>query len=168
MKALAERAFRIMNDLLILFIALNIFNVIIQTIKNIATISCSKFPAALLNSFAYGFHTIVTVYMLCDLPLYLKALVVALCNLVGVYFVKWGEEKARKDKLWKVEATIPHRYSEALIKLAEEQEMSFNYVDIKKYCLFNFYCPTKAESDKVKELLQIYEAKYFVSESKKL
>ena len=133
MKALAERAFRIMSDLLILFIALNIFNVIIQTIKNIATISCSKFPAALLNSFAYGFHTIVTIYMLCDLPLYLKALVVALCNLVGVYFVKWGEEKARKDKLWKVEATIPHRYSEALIKLAEEQEMSFNYVDIKKY-----------------------------------
>ena len=39
---------------------------------------------------------------------------------------------------------------------------------IKKYYLFNFYCPTKAESDKVKELLQIYEAKYFVSESKKL
>ena len=92
--------------LLLIFIGLNIANVIIQTIKSIATVKCGKGVAALVNAVAYGLYTIVTVYLMCELSLGLKALVVALCNLIGVYLVKWAEEKARKDKLWKVEATV--------------------------------------------------------------
>ena len=93
--------------LLTIFICLNIANVIIQTIKSIATVKCGKGVAALVNAIAFGLYTVVTVYMLCDLPLALKAIIVALCNLVGVFVVKWGEEKARKDKMWLVKITIP-------------------------------------------------------------
>ena len=72
-------------ELLFTFIILNIANVIIQTVKSLATVKCSKGVAAVVNAVAYGLYTIVTVYMLCDLELYLKASIVALCNLVGVY-----------------------------------------------------------------------------------
>ena len=84
-----------MNNLLIVFIVLNILNVIIQTVKSIATVKCGKTTAAIVNAIAYGLYTIVTVYMMCELDLWLKAAIVAACNLVGVYVVKLLEEKLK-------------------------------------------------------------------------
>ena len=155
-------------NLLITFLLLNIGNVIIQTIKSIATIKCGKPVAATVNAVAYGLYTIVTVYMLCELPLWWKAGIVALCNLVGVWVVKYFEEKARKDKLWKVEVTIPASQAHWLIDEAEAEKIPFNYIDINKYYLFNFYCATQEDSRKVNVMLKAYDAKYFVSESKNL
>ena len=77
--------------LLILFIVLNVANVIIQTVKSIATIKCGKTVAALVNAVAYGLYTVVVVYTVCDLNLWVKVLVVAVANLIGVYVVKWIE-----------------------------------------------------------------------------
>lgn len=154
-------------ELLIIFVILNIVNVIIQTVKSIATIKCGKGMAALVNAVAYGLYTVVVVYTVCDLPLWLKVLVVGVCNLVGVFFVKWGEEKARKDKLWKIEATIPHEWTNAVH--FDLKDIPHNYVEnVGKYTLFNFYCATQKESAKVRDILSQYEVKYFVSESKSL
>lgn len=159
-------------QLLLIFITLNILNVVIQTIKNLVTIKCGKGIAAIVNAIAFGLYTVVTVYMMCELPLAWKAIIVALCNLVGVYVVKWFEEKARKDKLWKVEATI-HNYGtdpdwdDCIIAL-KDAGIPFNYIDIQKYILINCYCATQAESAKVKQILDQHNAKYFVSESKNL
>ena len=160
------------SKLLLVFIVLNIANVIIQTVKSIATVKCGKGMAALINALAYGLYTIVTVYLMCELDLYLKAGIVAVCNLVGVYVVKWAEEKARKDKLWKVEATIPNQgisaeNDDCLIEL-RNANIPMNYIDINKYILVNCYCATQTESKVVKEILDKYNAKYFVSESKTL
>lgn len=155
-------------DLLIIFIILNIVNVILQTVKSIATVKCGKSVAAIINAIAFGLYTIVTVYTMCDLPLMLKAGIVAVCNLVGVWVVKWLEEKARKDKLWKVEVTIPAEQAEQMIEDCTYYGFTYNYVDIEKYFLFNFYCPTQQDSLNVKKLLQSYDAKYFVTESKTL
>lgn len=160
------------TQLLVTFIILNIANVVIQTIKSLATVKCGKGIAAIVNAVAYGLYTIVTVYLLCELPLMWKAFIVAMCNLVGVYVVKWAEEKARKDKLWKVEATI-HNYGtdpdwdDCIIDL-KNSGIPFNYIDIDKYIIVNCYCATQAESAKVKEILSQHKAKYFVSESKNL
>ena len=159
-------------NLLIIFIVLNIVNVILQTVKSIATVKCGKGMAAIINAIAFGLYTIVTVYTMCDLPLMLKAGIVAVCNLVGVWVVKWLEEKARKDKLWKVEATISNdgidpEYDDCIIEL-KQSGIPINYIDITKYILINCYCTTQADSTKVKTILDKYNAKYFVSESKTL
>lgn len=157
------------KELILIFIALNIANVIIQTVKSIATIKCGKGVAALVNAVAFGLYTIVTVYMLCDLDLWLKAGIVAGCNLVGVYVVKWAEEKARKDKLWKVEATIGKDVKVAeLFESLKAEGVPFNYVDINKWYILNCYCSTQKQSACVKHLLDTYNAKYFVSETKTL
>ena len=155
-------------ELLIVFIVLNIVNVIIQTVKSIATIKCGKGMASVVNAIAYGLYTVVVVYTVCDLPLWLKVVVVGLCNLVGVFCVKWGEEKARKDKLWKVEATVKPCEFEAIKTYCEVADLPFSYIDIDKYILFNFYCATQKESAIVKDLLDKHNAKYFVTESKTL
>ena len=154
--------------LLILFIVMNIVNVVLQTIKSIATVKCGKWGAAVVNAVAYGLYTYIVVLTMCDLPLMWKCIIVALANFVGVYVVKFFEEKARKDKLWKVEATIPYSYGTNLIAELKASGLSFNYVDINKYYLFNIYCPTQGESAIVKKHLDKCQAKYFVSESKSL
>lgn len=157
-----------MTNLLLLFIVLNILNVIIQTVKSICTVKCGKGVAALVNAVAYGLYTIVTIYMLCDLDLYLKAGIVALCNLVGVYVVKLIEEKARKDKLWKVEATIKMENLPYIKALFKEGGIPHNYIEIGDSAIVNCYCATQEESSLVKQVLIDYKAKFFVSESKTL
>lgn len=158
-----------MNTLLLTFIILNILNVIIQTVKSIATVKCGKTAAAIINAVAYGLYTIVTVYMMCELELWLKALIVAVANLVGVYVVKLLEEKARKDKLWKVEATVLRGWTKELHRALVVAEIPHNYLEnVGKYTLFNIFCETQAQSTKAKHILDSFEAKYFVSESKNL
>lgn len=153
------------TNLLITFIALNIANVIIQTVKSIATVKCGKGIAALTNAIAFGLYTIVTVYMLCELPLASKAIIVALCNLVGVYVVKLCEEKARKDKLWKIEATFDKEYLDVI---NSSVGISHSYIDIGNKVIFNFYAENQRQSAIVKDIVQKYNGKYFVSESKTL
>lgn len=153
--------------LLVIFVLLNVVNVIIQTVKSIATIKCGKMIAAIVNAIAYGLYTVVVVYTVCELPLWLKVIVVGIANLIGVYVVKYFEEKGRKDKLWKVEATVSAQYAERLHNELSTVKLSHNYIDkIGKYVIFNVYCETQADSIEAKKLLNYYHAKYFVSESK--
>lgn len=150
--------------LLIVFVILNAVNVIIQTVRSLATIKCKKFAAACVNALAYGLYTVVVVYTVCDLPLWWKVVIVAVCNFIGVFFVKLFEEKFRKDKMWKVESTVPKVAD--IIQSAKLLNIPLNYIDIEKFYLVNFYCATQQDSEIVKQWLKAHDAKYFVSESK--
>ena len=155
--------------LLGLFIVMNVLNVIIQTIKSLATIKCGKTAAAAINALAYGLYTYIIVLTNCDLPLLAKCLIVASANFVGVWVVKFFEEKARKDKLWKVEATVQKCYTEDLHYALKNVNLPHNYIDnVGLYTVFNIYCATQKESLEAKHYLDRYKAKYFVSESKTL
>ena len=157
-------------EMLIIFIVLTILNVVIQTIKSIATIKCGKWAAAFVNAVAYGLYTYVIFFTSADgIDLHTKALITALANLVGVYVVKLLEEKARKDKLWKVEATVPFEDWETLDYNLTNHFIQHNYILLgEKYAVFNIYCPTQNESKFAKKILDEHNAKYFVSESKTL
>ena len=158
--------------LLILFVVMNIVNVVLQTVKSIATIKCGKVMAALVNAVAFGLYTYIVVLTMCDLPLLAKCLIVAGCNFVGVYVVKFFEEKARKDKLWEIRVTIPSFQTKKMISMLDTDlpHIPYNYIDIGKYHIFNIYCETQEQSSAIKGLLNIdgFKAKYFVSESKTL
>ena len=158
--------------LLVLFIVMNVVNVVIQTIKSIATIKCGKIAAAIINALAYGLYTYIVVLTMCDLPLLAKCLVVAGANFVGVYVVKFFEEKARKDKLWKVEATVrnENHFTNYIKNKCKEHFIPYSVIDVENvdYVVFNFYCATQEKSKIVKEICDTCFAKYFVSESKTL
>ena len=151
------------------FIVLNIVNVIIQTVKSIVTVNGGKMSAAIINAVTYAIYTVVVVFMTAEgLGILWKAIIIGIANFGGVYVVKLIEEKSRKDKLWKVEATVPREVALDLVRKLKANDLSYNYVDINKYYLFNVYCATQTQSAKVKEVLNTYNAKYFVSESKTL
>ena len=156
-------------SLLIVFILANILNVIIQTIKSICTIKCGKGIASLVNALAYGFYTYIVILMIADLPLLTKCLIVGLCNLIGVYIVKWAEERARKAKLWKVELTVRNEEAQKLHEDFERFNIPHNYIpNVGKWTIFNVYCATQKESHFTKEIANRAHAKYFVTETKEL
>lgn len=154
--------------LLVIFVVLNIFNVILQTVKSIATVKCGKWGASLINAFAYGLYTVVLVYTAMDFPLWEKVIVVAVSNLVGVFVVKYFEEKAHRDKIWKIEATLHRDNADDFIAEVKTVNIPLNYVETEKYIIVNCYCNTQTDSEKIKPILDKYKVKYFVSETKTL
>lgn len=156
-----------MNTIL-LFALCTAVNVILSTIKSILTVKGGKVSASFINAITYGFYSYVIVLTSADgMPIWLKMAITAVCNFVGVYFVKWIEEKARKDRLWKVELTVPTRYTTTID--FDLHDVPHSYIELSdKHTLFNFYCATQKESAKVKAIANQYEAKYFVAESKNL
>ena len=128
-------------NLIILFFVLTIINVIFSTIKSIVTINGSPFVASFISALYYGYYNIVLIYTVADFPLWQKVAVTFICNLIGVYIVKWAEARARKDKLWKVELTIPTKYKDAID--FDLHDVPHSYIELSdKHTLFNFYCAT--------------------------
>lgn len=154
-----------MNTIL-LFALCTAVNVILSTIKSILTVKGGKLSASFINALTYGFYSYVIVLTSADgMPIWLKMAITAICNFIGVYLVKWIEEKARKDKLWKVELTVPTKYTNTID--FDLHDVPHSYIKLSdKHTLFNFYCATQKESAKVKSIANQYEAKYFVAESK--
>ena len=156
-----------MNTIL-LFALCTAVNVILSTIKSILTVKGGKLSASFINALTYGFYSYVIVLTSADgMSIWLKMAITAVCNFIGVYLVKWIEEKARKDKLWKVELTVPTKYTNIID--FDLHDVPHSYIKLSdKHTLFNFYCATQKESAKVKSIANQYEAKYFVAESKNL
>ena len=155
-------------EFLMVFVGLSIVNVVFSTIRSIVTINGNKIVASLISGGYFAFYNVMMIYTVADFPMWQKCIITFVCNVVGVFLVKWGEEKARKDKLWKVEATVKPTEASAIKQFCKSFNLPFSYIDIDKYVIFNFYCATQKESALIKNVLDNHNAKYFVSESKTL
>ena len=152
---------------LITFIILSIINVVFSTIRSITTIKSGKTVASLISGGYFAFYNIMLIYTVADFPMWEKCLITFICNVIGVWIVKFCEEQMKKDKLWKVEASILNGHKEDVKTLLIKADIPFNYIEgIGKYTIFNVFCATQEHSTAVKEILKAYKAKYFVSETK--
>lgn len=158
-----------MNPILIFTIA-TIVNVSLSTIRALCTIKGGKMLSAVTNAVCYGFYPLVIMLTAQGtVSIVINMAITAIVNFVCVYLIKMAEEKARKDKLWKVEATIPHTYTDQLHYELKVRSISHNFIEnVGQNTVFNIYCNTQRESAIAKVLLNQYNAKYFVSESKTL
>ena len=154
-------------NFIIFFALITLANVIIQTVKSLFTIKGGKLSAATVNAIAFGFYTYIIIITNCELPVLQKCIIVAICNLIGVFIVKYIEKKSQKDKLWKVEMTIPEEKSKFVHEYLTMKNIPHNDSEnVGKYTIFNCYCSTQEQSIKVKNILEKVGGKYFASESK--
>lgn len=153
---------------LITFIALSLINVIASTVRSILTIKGNKWIASFISGAYFAFYNVMVIYTVADFPMVWKCVITFCCNVIGTLIVKWTEEAMRKDKLWKVEATIPVEIAEKVKHDLRANGLPYNYIDIEKYYLFNVYCENQEQSKIAKIILDYYNAKYFVAESKTL
>ena len=156
--------------MIFLFIFCTFANVVISTIKSVMTIKGSKTSAAIWNAVAFGLYTyIVVLTATASISTIWKVIITAGCNLIGVYGVKLVEEKMRKDRLWKLEMTIPNgEYgfaAPAMHGALNAANIPNNYVEAGKYAIFNCFCATKADTTKVLEIGKNFNAKTFASET---
>lgn len=152
--------------LLLTFIIASIVNVILQTIKSLVTIKCGKWLSALVNAIVYGFYTWVVVLTVCDLSLWTKIIITAITNFIGVWVVKWGEEKAAKDRLWKLELAIPYGKAMTAHDNLKDMNIPHNFVYVGSWCMFNCYCMTQKDTSNVIEIAKMLGGKYSAYESK--
>ena len=148
------------------FFLCSLVNVMLSTCKTVLTVKASKGTATLINACTYGFYAIV-VKQLASFDLIYTVSITIITNIIGVYVSLWILEKFSKDKLWKIEVTVPTDCLETIDMELAEIPHSYIYLS-EKHTLFNFYCATQKESAKVKEIVNRYDAKYFVAESKVL
>lgn len=155
---------------IIFFALMTVINVTLSTIRSLCTIKGGKWLSAITNAICYGFYPLIVMLTAKGtVGIIINMIITAVANFVCVWLIKLVEEKARKDKLWKVEATIPTLWKDRVIADLKFEDLTFNYIEgIGHYTLFNIYCENQTESAKAKKILDYHQAKYFVSESKTL
>ena len=156
------------TQFLLLYLVLQIVYVILNTVTNIAKIKCSKLIASLTSAVCYGFYVIVVVATASNQPIWVKMLLTAVTNVVGVYVGMWVMEKLRKDKLWKIEITIrdaieAYQFENTL----REKDISFNSVVCENNdIILNVYSKSQKESEIIKKALaEVTTAKYIIHQS---
>lgn len=126
--------------------------------------------ASLVCAITQGFNIYIVFLTSCDgLDIFPKILITVVCNLIGVYIVKYFEEKMQKDKLWKIEFTVATGSVHTIDAYLTDHEIPHSYIVISpKHVLFNCYCKSKEESRDIRDFIDYIGAKWFVSESKSL
>ena len=155
-----------MNPIL-LFTLATIVNVSVSTIRSICTIKCGKWLSALTNAICYGFYPLIVMLTAKDtVDIITNMCITAVANFICVWIIKYVEEKARKDKLWRIDLTIPAEETAFIHrKLAN---IPHNYIECGPKTVFNCYCATQKESAEVKTLAVAIGGKYSAFESVKM
>ena len=131
---------------IILFLVLQLVNVILSTLKSLLTIKGNKWHAVIANGIYFGYYTFIIkaigdtesfeVFGIMLDGTITMAVITVLTNFIGVYFSLTLLEKLRKDKLWLLKVTIKSEEAEGFIKELVNSKMSFivlssNWVKIK-------------------------------------
>lgn len=143
--------------ILILYLMLQITNVILATIKSIVTIKGSKLSAALMNALSYSVNVIVVIYTVMDFSIWIKILITAITNFTGTYLGVYITEKLRKDRLWEIKATVITVNDYINIKNALKAQSHIKYnsmtLDDNQGYLFYVYTKNKQQSKIVRDIL---------------
>ena len=151
-----------------LFSVISLANVIFSTIKSLVTIKGGKTAASIVNALYFSYYNIVIIYTVSDFNLFIKCLVTFFANLVGVYIVKFFEEKFEKDSYWIFDATIME--AETTLKEIEEKfaqekiKNIFSEVTDDLY-LGKIFSNNKKESTIIKNVLSQYNVKFHIVEA---
>ena len=129
-----------MNAILLFAIA-TVVNVTLSTIRSLCTIKGGKWVSAISNAICYGFYPfIVMLTAKGTVDILINMLITAIANFVCVWLIKYVEEKATKDKMWKIEMAIPKEELELVKSVLDRKCRPFNYVEVGSWIMFNCYC----------------------------
>lgn len=151
------------------FVILNFINVLINTARSLCTIKGGKWIASLMNALCYGYYTVIIVITATyDMPLLIKCFAVAFVNFVGVFTIKFCEEKMKKDSLW-IYNVIGITSTEYIVLSAfcKTKEIKFAYQKIaEEFYSIEIFSETSKDSEKIVEGLENLKLKYYAVEAK--
>ena len=149
-----------MESVVILFVVCSLINVILSTLKTLIMVNAGRGSAIIINAVCYGFYTLVVKQL--NAVDYVTAVVVTIiANIVGVWISYKIMDLFKKDKLWLIKITIPYKNFESVKTKLKEYSISNSYYNIDKYYVFDCYCETQNDSQKVLELCKQNKGKNF-------
>ena len=151
----------------LIFAIATVINVVLSTIRSIATIKCGKWVSAVANAVCYGFYPLIVMLTAKDtVGIIVNMVITAVANFVCVWVIKLIEEKSRKDKMWKVEMAIPQAEHILVANMLHRKGIPHNYVNVGEWVMFNCYCNEQSDTavcvDTAKKLqgkISAYESK---------
>ena len=155
----------------ILFTVLQLTNVILSTMRSILTVKSTKEVASIVSAISYTFYAAV-VRLITEQDMAVVLIVTFLTNLIGVYVANVILNLLRKDKLWIFTATIKDKSAdEDLAKVRKvldgaEIKYVFNEVVPNKLYSLQIFSYAQKESTVIRSVLDNYNIKYFITESK--
>lgn len=155
------------------FVILNFVNVLVNTSRSLLTIKGGKWIASIMNAVCYGYYTIIIVITATyEMPLLVKCIAVAFVNFIGVFTVKYCEEKMQKDKMWIYNATAKVNTNKLInvIELLKEINVKLVYTTVVENELYTMqiFSNTPKESEMIKAILENYGIKYYAIETKEI
>ena len=154
-----------MTQAILIFALATVINVTLSTVRAITTIKCGKWVSATMNALCYGFYPLIVMLTAQGtVDIIINMCITAIANFVCVWVIKLVEEKAKKDKMWKVEVAIPNKYGNALHY--DLRGLPHNYIEVGSWTMFNCYCMTQKDTKMVTDLAKQYEGKVSAYETK--
>ena len=159
-----------MIKFIVLFIIASFINVMLNTIKTIIMYRNEKLSSSLINAITYSVYCVVVVLMAGDMPLWVKVVITAGTNFVGVWLSMCIMDRFHKDKLWEVRATSSAKDGVEIENLLINAKIGYTKLQTvdRMRAVFNIYCPDQKTSAAVRQILNRFNVKYFVSETKSL
>jgi uncharacterized protein YebE (UPF0316 family) len=148
--------------------------VILNTLTSIFKIKSGKIVASLSSAICYAFYVYVLIYTMADFPDYIKAILTAVTNFVGVFISMWVLEKIKKDKLWQITATLkgnPMSLAFTFEKVLNDNHISYTCIPTNNpnEYVYNIYSKSQKESKIIRDLLNVHRSKYIIhAETEKL
>ena len=154
-----------MEKVIIIFIICSLINVILSTLKTLIMVNAGRGSAIIINAVCYGFYTLV-VKQLSAVDYMTAVLVTIGANIVGVWISYRIMDLFKKDRLWRITATLKGKkeYAECIAQL---EKYNIGFTPIEKTLSVDIYSYNQKESSIIKNILDNYEYKYFIQEMEK-
>lgn len=156
-----------MTNAILIFAIATIINVTLSTVRAIATIKGGKWLSATMNALCYGFYPLIVMLTAQGtVSIIINMLITAVVNFICVWLIKYIEQKAQKDRLWKIEVAVPKDNAEKLHQDLKFGKIEHNFTPVGSWTMFNCYCMTQLQTAQVIESAKYYKGKYSAYESK--
>ena len=152
---------------IILFIILQVINVILSTIKSIVMIKGSKWGAIIANTIYFGVYTAVLKQISAIDNLALLVIITMLANFFGTWVGIVITDKLRKADLWIIKTVVRIGYVKEYKKALNDA--GIKYISYQttwdEYTAIDIFSESRTQSKKIKEILINFKAKYSIYKS---
>ena len=156
-----------MTPEIILFIILQVINVILSTIKSIVMIKGSKWGAIIANTIYFGVYTAVLKQISAIDSLALLVIITMLANFFGTWVGIVITDKLRKADLWIIKTVVRIGYVKEYKKALNDA--GIKYISYQttwdEYTAIDIFSESRTQSKKIKEILIKFKAKYSIYKS---
>ena len=156
-----------MTPEIILFIILQVINVILSTIKSIVMIKGSKWGAIIANTIYFGVYTAVLKQISAIDNLALLVIITMLANFFGTWVGIVITDKLRKADLWIIKTVVRIGYVKEYKKALNDA--GIKYISYQttwdEYTAIDIFSESRTQSKKIKEILINFKAKYSIYKS---